>query len=106
MRRLFGGHDAGRANEDYAEPDQQGQPVFEKLSHSLVGRSPRRTPNLNKWHFTETLYKICQSEIRNPQFGITAPLAFEPIFFDQCGADEKMFDVRGLMFDVEDSAPA
>lgn len=32
-RRVLGGHDAGRTNEYYADPNQQRQPVFEKRFH-------------------------------------------------------------------------
>jgi hypothetical protein len=35
---VLGGHDAGRANEDDAEPNQQRQPVFEKGFHPEVRR--------------------------------------------------------------------
>jgi hypothetical protein len=37
---------------------------------------------------------------------VTAPLTFQPVFVERTWRDEKMFDVRGLMFDVEDSVAA
>ena len=35
---MLGGHDAGRAEEDHAKPNQQWQPIFEKRFHPEVRR--------------------------------------------------------------------
>ena len=37
-RRMLGGHDAGRAEEDHGKPNQQWQPVFKKRFHPEVRR--------------------------------------------------------------------
>src|SRR5215475_12583462 len=81
---MLGGHDARRADEDHAEPNQQWQPIFDKLSHSLVGRlcqTPIKQDGVSQKRPTKSAN--LKSAIRNTKSGIGSPLAFEPIFIER-----------------------
>jgi hypothetical protein len=61
-------------------------------------------PHIMAWQ-AETPYRICESEIRNPQSAIRNPtlslLSPSNLFSSsECGAGKKAFDVRCSMFDV------
>src|SRR5215475_12895847 len=81
---MLGGHDARRADEDHAEPNQQWQPVFDKLSHSLVGRlcrTPAKDDGVSQKRPTKSAN--LKSAIYNPKSELGSPLAFEPIFMER-----------------------
>src|SRR5262252_7225587 len=81
---MLGGHDAGRADEDHAEPNQQWQPVFDKLSHSLVGRlCQTRAKHDGVSQKRPTKSVNLKSAIHNPQSELASPFAFEPIFMER-----------------------
>src|SRR5215470_7151522 len=74
---MLGGHDARRADEDHAEPNQQWQPVFDKLSHSLVGRlcqTPTKQHGVSQKRPTKSAN--LKSAIHNPQSELDSPLVF------------------------------
>src|SRR5438874_5267791 len=64
-RRVFGGHDTGRADEDHAEPNRQRQPIFEERFHPevrcLKSEISTETPNIQH----RTLNVQWQKEIRH-----------------------------------------
>src|SRR5882757_1127124 len=64
-RRVLAGHDAGRADEDHAEPNQQRQPIFEERFHPevrcLQSEISTETPNIQH----RTLNVQWQKEIRH-----------------------------------------
>src|SRR5262245_60609097 len=81
---MLGGHDAGRADKDQTQPNQQWQPVFDKLSHSLVGRlcqTPAKHHGVSQKRPTKSAN--LKSAIHNPKSELGSPLAFEPIFIER-----------------------
>jgi len=81
---VLGGHDARRADEDHAKPNQQWQPIFDKLSHSLVGRlcrTPIKQHGVSQKRPTKSAN--LKSAIDNPQSEVGSPLSFQPIFIER-----------------------
>jgi len=78
------GHNTGRAEKDHAEPNQHGQPVFDKLSHSLVGRlcqAPFKQHGVSQKRPTKSAN--LKSAIDNPHPEIGDPLTFQPVFIER-----------------------
>jgi mannose-6-phosphate isomerase len=97
---MLGGHDARRADEDHAEPNQQWQPVFDKLSHSLVGRlcqTPAKHDGVSQKRPTKSAN--LKSAIHNLKSELGSPLAFEPIFM------ERMWGGRRLESEFQKKLP-
>ena len=98
---MLGGHDVRRADEDHAEPNQQWQPVFDKLSHSLVGRlcqTPDKHHGVSQKRPTKSAN--LKSAIHNPKSELGSPLAFEPIFM------ERMWGGRRLESEFQKKLPS
>src|SRR5262245_60889808 len=97
---MLGGHDARRADEDHAEPNQQWQPVFDKLWHSLVGRlcqTPAKHDGVSQKRPTK--FANLKSAIHNLKSELGSPLAFEPIFM------ERMWGGRRLESEFQKKLP-
>ena len=89
---MLSGHDAGRADEDHAEPNQQWQPVSKESSH-------RGAHCLLHWQIRNLISAKLKSEIRNPKPEINTPLIFEPVFM------ERMWGGRRLESEFQKKLP-
>jgi mannose-6-phosphate isomerase len=100
---VLGGHNAGRADEHYGEPNQQRQPIVEEKFHPEVRRlksqTSAETPNIQHRRLNVQWQKEIRhrgSELRIGRWRMnigrlpsmsrkqaTAPLTFEPIFIER-----------------------